>query len=122
MIYRAAFTPRSYTARLWLIPEIRLITSVYAIDEARRNLISDEHHERLTELLAVVDVRDDDLRPLPDWVILPEKDRPILEGAIAARATHLLTNDRRHFGCYFWQIVEGITILPSSVYLKRKLL
>ena len=35
---------------------------------------------------------------------------------------YLLTDDKEHFGCYFWHIVEGITILPSSVYLKAKCL
>ena len=96
------------------------MTSLYAADEARRNLTAPDQCQRLAELLALIDVRDDELAPLPDWVILPEKDRPILQGAIMAGATHLLTDDQRHFGRYFWQIVEGITILPSAIYLKSK--
>jgi hypothetical protein len=97
-----------------------LVTSLYAADEAKRNLSSSYQFHRLAELLALIDVRDDELLPLPEWVGLAEKDRPILQGAIAVRATHLLTDDQRHFGRYFWQVVEGITILPSSVYLTTR--
>ena len=51
---------------------------------------------------------------------LHDKDRPILQGAIAARATHLLTDDKNHFARYWWQMVEGILILPSAAYLNSK--
>jgi hypothetical protein len=93
---------------------------VYAAEEAERNLTESHQRERLGSLLSTVDLRDDLLIALPEWVELPYKDRPILQAAIAAGATHLLTDDRRHFGRYFWQVVEGITILPSSFYLHTK--
>ena len=46
-------------------------------------------------------------------------DVPILLAAIAARATHLLTGDLRHFGSYLGKRVEGILVLPPGEYLRR---
>ncbi|HSF33604.1 MAG TPA: hypothetical protein VLK82_24445 [Candidatus Tectomicrobia bacterium] len=56
--------------------------------------------------------------PLPGSLGLAEKDRPILAMAVAARATHLLTGDMRHFGRYYSQIVAGVLILPPAAYLR----
>jgi hypothetical protein len=41
---------------------------------------------------------------------LPEKDVPILVGAIEARATHLISGDLQHFGLYSGNRIEGILI------------
>jgi uncharacterized protein len=55
-------------------------------------------------------------RPLPEGIDLPARDRPILLAAIDARATHLLSGDRRHFGPYYRRRVEGVLILPPAEY------
>jgi uncharacterized protein len=49
-----------------------------------------------------------------------KKDAPILLAAIAARATHLITGDVRHFGPYFGKQIEGILVLSPADYLGRR--
>lgn len=51
-------------------------------------------------------------------VELPEKDWPILGGAIAAEATHLITGDLKHFGRYFGNQIHGIPVLPPADYIR----
>jgi len=55
---------------------------------------------------------------IPPGIDLPKKDIPILQAAIQAGATHLITGDFRDFGRYYGRTVEGVTILPPAAYLK----
>lgn len=77
----------------------RLATSVYAAEEARRNLARKfpDGLLRLDAMLAAMAVMPDapDL-PCPDD--LAEKDRPIFRAALACGADVLLTGDLRDFG------------------------
>lgn len=92
-----------------------LITSAYAVAEARHNLglKYPQALERFDDLLDAVRVVGDTLSPPQDsdageWLArqrqglmhLPAKDVPILVAALRCRATHLLTGDVRHFGVY----------------------
>jgi hypothetical protein len=52
-------------------------------------------------------------------VELREKDWPILGGAVAAGATHLITGDRRDFGPYFGTEIFGVMILAPGDYLAQ---
>lgn len=77
----------------------RLLTSVYAVEEARRNLErkSPASLPRLMELLRNIDIVIPTLSaPCPD--ILPLKDQPIFQAAHTGAATHLLTGDIKDFG------------------------
>ena len=51
-------------------------------------------------------------------VELREKDWPILAGALAASATHLITGDKRDFGRYFGSDILGVRILPPAESLR----
>lgn len=46
---------------------------------------------------------------------LPNKDQPVLGGAIAARCSHLWTGDKRHFGHMYGKILSGTLIVPATV-------
>ena len=102
--------------------DVELVTSVYAQEEARRNLDTDTLRDRLADLaegLTVIeDIPAESLVSLP--LNLPEKDRPILLAAIQAKATHLLTGDKKHFGPYYGQTIEGVLILPPAEYLRTR--
>jgi hypothetical protein len=43
---------------------------------------------------------------------------PIFQAAMAARATHLVTGDVRHFGPYF-NTIESIVVLSPADYMKK---
>lgn len=93
-----------------------LLTSAYAVAEARHNLglKYPQPLEQFDDLLGVVHVVNGTLSPPHDsdagerqarhqeegLAHLPAKDVPILVDALRCRATHLLTGDVRHFGVY----------------------
>ena len=77
----------------------RVFTSAYAVEEAKRNLTLKfpdalAHHSRQVESVALVKANP----ALPFPAELPEKDRPIFQGALSCPATHLITGDLRDFG------------------------
>jgi predicted nucleic acid-binding protein len=115
----AAYRPEGGLSRLWKLAKVRLITSVYAVDEARRNLSQEAQREALARLLQSVEVMPGaPAGRLPKGVALPEKDAPILLAAIHAKATHLITGDKKHFGRYFGRTIAGVRILPPAAYLR----
>ncbi len=119
VLFSAAYRDDAGVQRLWSAPKSELVTSDYAIEEAIRNLADPDQRERLDGLLESVEilpagVLDPDLR---GDVQLRDKDWPILSGAVAAGATHLITGDIRDFGAYFGQHILGVLILPPSQYL-----
>src|SRR5271166_6516403 len=88
VLFSAAYRPDAGVARLWTLKQVELITSTYAAAEARVNLPEDDQRERLAKLLDRVRIVTG-AAPVPADVWLPEKDQPILQAAIHARATHL---------------------------------
>jgi predicted nucleic acid-binding protein len=105
---------------LWGRKNIRLLTSDYVMEEARRNVVAADQRERLARLMEAVEiVATPRLSPAKGGsagVRLPEKDQPILAAAIAAEATHLLTGDKKHFGNYFGQRLGGVLIQTPAQY------
>lgn len=99
---------------------MQLVTSAYAVEEARRNLPAGECRHRLDALLTIVEqVPETAEQRRPVGVELPDKDWPILLAALWAGSTHLITGDATHFGRYFGQTVEGMQILPPAAYLQK---
>lgn len=121
VLFSAAYRPDAGLLRLWDLEDVELITSVYALEEARTNLEEAQQQERLDALTRSVRlVPEATGRPLPRGVDLPEDDRPILLAAIEAGATHLLTGDVTHFGPFFGQALRGVLILPPSRFLRGR--
>lgn len=121
VLFSAAYRPASGLVRLWKLPSVQLVTSQYAAEEARVNLMDDVQRERLNKLLATIRILPSmSSGALPNDVDLPEKDRPILLAAIEAQATHLLTGDKEHFGKYFGREIGGVRILPPGNYLRTR--
>ncbi len=122
VLFSAAYRAGAGIEKLWTLEDCVLLTSNYAIDEARRNLRSPEQLKRLKALLKKAErvptvTLDPDAR---GRVELREKDWPILGGAVAAGATHLITGDKRDFGPFFGTALFGVMILPPSAYLASK--
>jgi predicted nucleic acid-binding protein len=121
VLFSAAYREDAGLLRLWRLEDTRLLTSVYAMDEARRNLAEPAQRERLDRLVPALEVCSVGCI-LPPGVAegLPDKDRPILQSAVAAGATHLLTGDVSHFGPLFGQTVAGVLVLRPAAYLRGK--
>lgn len=84
------------------------------------NLAEDEQRERLKTLLATVELVVGQA-PLPPGVDLPEKDKPILQAALYAQATHLITGDKQHFGRYYGKKLGGVLVMAPAQYLQNHL-
>jgi predicted nucleic acid-binding protein len=119
VLFSAAYRPNAGLARLWELRGVELLTSDYAAQEAATNLPEDDQRARLSKLLKKVRIVTA-LAPLPPEVALPEKDQPILQAALHAQATHLLTGDKEHFGRYFGLRLTGVLVLPPAEYFERR--
>lgn len=121
VLFSAAYRDGSGLLRLWKLPNAELISSEYAVAEARCNLDNDEQRERLDRLLRRMHLVSESFEspPLPTGADLPVKDRPILAAAIHAGATHLLTGDKADFGKLFGRRISGVLILRPADYLAQ---
>jgi len=124
VVFSAAYTPSSPLRRLWALGDARLLASALVIEEARRNLavLRPERLQDLGRLSTKLELVVATLTRAPSEVQrLPDKDRPILLAALAGRATHFLTVDKKHFGVLFGKTVEQVLILSPGEYLLRRL-
>lgn len=121
VLFSAAYQEHSGLLRLWQIKSARLVSSLYAIEEASRNLDSTSQKERLAQLLTDVEKisASRENSDLPEGIAIKEKDKPILLAAIVAKADYLLTGDIRDFGKFFGKKICGLTVLPPSEYLNN---
>ena len=93
-----------------------LATSLYASEEARRNLVR-KFPRSLDGLNALLrDIPLVEPRPgLPFPATLAERDRPIFQAAVTCQATHLLTGDLKDFSPFMNRPEETSGILVQSV-------
>lgn len=106
-------------SRLWALAadrKVELLTSAYAVEEARRNLDRREHKRRLEGLLSAVKIVPEPDPNLPCPADLPPKDRPLLLAAIQAGATHFVTGDLKHFGAYRGRRFSSVLICTPRDY------
>lgn len=122
VLFSAAYRHDAGLRQLFKLHHVALITSAYAVEEARRNLSTDRQRRDLEQLCASMEIVSVAAADPPQLagIDLPESDRPIFAAAINARATHLLSGDVRDFGRYYGQTVEGVLILPPARYLRKR--
>ena len=123
VLFSAAYNPTSPLRRLWELPNTVLLSSRYAVAEADRNIaaLRPDRQEDLGQLASKLHLVEAARVPLPAQAAsLPEKDAPILLAAMNAKATHLLTVDKKHFGALCGQTISGVLILPPGEYVNRR--
>ena len=120
VLFSAAYRPQSRLRRLWTLEGVQLVTSVQAVEEARRNLRSRAQREELGRLLEGVEIVAVSSRPINLPVNLPEEDRTVLLAAVEAKATHFLTGDFRHFSAYYGKEILGVLILAPAEYFRLR--
>ena len=119
----AAWKDNTRMQQFWSLEDVELVTSEYAIAETERSLPNQEQLDRFHYFVARLRIIGDGTYehiPLPAWVSIREKDIPIIQAAIAARATHLITGDKRDFGDYFGRTIAGVEIIQPAEYLRRR--
>lgn len=120
VLFSAAYRSDARLRELWAAKDVKLVTSSYAVEEARRNLDSPKQREELEKLMRKMEVLASSPAERPVTIDLPQKDRPILLAAIESKADYLITGDFTHFGKYYGKTVEGVLILTPSEYLQRE--
>jgi predicted nucleic acid-binding protein len=119
VLFSAAYRSDSGLVALWRRADATLLTSAYAVDEARRNLSEEDQRQRLEALVRKCEIVPTPAAAiLPEGLVLPPGDRMIFLAAMSAQATHLLTGDRTHFGPSYRRTIAGVLILPPSAYLR----
>lgn len=99
----------------------KVVTSAYAIEEARHNLAI-KFPSDLPAFASVIS----NVAKVPSGtgvacpVDLPEKDRPIFQAAVQSKSTHLLTGDIKDFGPYMNQpeLTAGVVIQTVAEFLQ----
>lgn len=123
VLYSAAYLEDAGLDRFWKLANVELLSSTYAIEEARRNLALDRPSalprlERLKSALRVTNPPQD--LTLPVHLNLDPKDQPILAAAIYGKAAYLLTGDARHFGHLYGKRIEGVMVMRPAQYFERR--
>lgn len=116
VLFSASYRHNSGLLRLWQLNDTELVTSQYAMEEARRNLTDESQLSRLKALNLMFMSPGWTKDSLPAGIAIADKDLPILLDAIHSQSTHLLTGDKQHFGSLFGQVVCGVLILPPADY------
>jgi predicted nucleic acid-binding protein len=126
VLFTAAYSPGGLSALLievGLAGRITLLTSPLAVIEAKRNLEAKRptavaaFERSLAAFQVVTEPAPADVERLtPDE--LSAKDRPLLAAAIAGRATHFVTGDRKDFGRWMTRRAS----LPLRVVTPRQFL
>jgi uncharacterized protein len=121
VLYSAAYLELAGLSRLWNLDDVQLLSSAYAMEEARRNLAMDrpEAVPRLGRLLeSVLTVNAPQGLKLPDTIRLDPKDQPILMAAIHGKADYLLTGDAKDFEHLYGKRIEGVLVLRPAQYFE----
>jgi predicted nucleic acid-binding protein len=102
-----------------------LLTSPHPWEETRRN-IKTKYPEALTRLEQDLITQVIILREAPlarvNWAMemgLPLKDAPILATAVENKVDLLVTGDKRHFGSFYGQMLEGVTVVDMQEAIAR---
>jgi len=121
ILFSAAWRKDSGLLRLWKLKGVKLFTSTYAAQEADRNLENAAQKKRLQKLLhrVTTGARVSNSTALAMRVNLPEKDLPILQAALDAKAHILLTGDIMHFGLYLGTSVDNTKIMLPADFLRE---
>ena len=121
VLFSAAYRAGSPLRRFWSLEGTELVTSGYALEEARRNLPAPDQRRTLDALAGEMRVvHETGAWAVPEGIDLPPKDRPILSAAIVSGATHLITGDQTHFGPWYGKQVGGVLILRPAAYLESR--
>ena len=121
VLFSVAYGSRELIS-FWDLAEKRrclLLTSEYAVAEAKRNLLALEQLKKLETYVSKVRIAPEVDPGTPCPIPLPEKDRPVMLAALSANVNYFITGDTVHFGKYFGQVVSGVKICRPADYFKH---
>jgi predicted nucleic acid-binding protein len=119
-ILLALANPGSHTRLLvevLLAYDIECISNAYAVEEARRNLarVKPQFSQALEAFLPQIEMVGRLVSKIE--ITIKSKDIPIIYGAVAGRATHLLTYDEADFGELMKKNYKGVKVLTPKMLM-----
>lgn len=116
VLFTAAYSPQGKAATLLESDSLSFVTSDYAAQESRRNILakrptSIDSLENILRKIELVPSVQSGVCP----ITLPPKDQPIFLSALMAGATHLLTGDLKDFGLHMNQPEKSAGIVIQTV-------
>jgi hypothetical protein len=122
VMFLASYRERAALTILWQLPDVRLLTSTYILQEIWHNVAEAGQRVRLASLITAMELVAElaENEPLAKSSGLPAKDVPVLHAAISGRATHLVTADVRHFGPLLGTTIGGVLVQLPADYLRGK--
>jgi hypothetical protein len=116
VLFTAAYSASGKAATLLDSDSFNFVTSDYAAEEARRNILvkrpgSADSLKKVLEKIAIVPSVQGGTCP----ITLPQKDQPIFLSALMAGATHLLTGDLKDFGPHMNRPEKSAGIIIQTV-------
>jgi len=116
VLFTAAYSPQGKAATLLESASIPFVTSDYAVQEARRNILakrpaSIDSLDKILERIEIAPSVQSGACP----IALPQKDQPIFLSALMTKATHLLTGDLKDFGPHMNQPDKSAGIIIQTV-------
>jgi uncharacterized protein len=127
VIFTAAYSSQGSSRFLFSIAEsgeITLCTSLYALDEARKNLALKAADklpalEKLLPQMLIVPEPQPNMVAWAERLPLPPKDAPIMAAAVTGKADMLVTGDRRDSGHLMGATVEGVLVIEPAETVRR---
>jgi uncharacterized protein len=118
VLFSAVYDAISPFRKFWMLANVTVVTSPYAVAEVRRHIEFPAQRLRFEELIARTRiVSDADPAFVPRQIRLVEKDRPILASAIAASVDYLITGDKKHFTHLYFQRVSHVYVINPADFL-----
>ena len=123
VLFSAAYAQGSRLLELWSVDDIELVTSLLALEEARRNLLAHSPDgvgvpdELASKMTTVVGTR---MGEPPEGVELADKDIPVLLAAIDSGCSHLLTGDKRHFDALYGRTIQAVLVQTPGQFLRSR--
>jgi uncharacterized protein len=127
ILFSAAYRETGSVRIFFRLAEVgvcELLSSPYAIDEARRNIArkSPMRSADLEQLVASLTVSAEATPENIAWAIaqgLPAKDAPILAAAVQAGANLLVTGDQRDFGHLYGKVLRRTEVMSPVAAIER---
>jgi predicted nucleic acid-binding protein len=120
ILFSTCYRSPNLFERQWKIPGVHIVTARYCVHEVRKNLPSPDQRSRLEQwLLKTKVVEDCPADELPENLMLPAKDVPVIAAAARCKADILITGDSNHFGRYFGHTVLGVLIESTGMFRAR---
>ncbi len=116
VLFTAAYSPKGKAAFFFDSLASFIVTSDYAAEEARRNILakkpaSSAWLENILAQIKIIASAQGDTCPID----LPSKDQPVFLSALRTKATHLLTGDLKDFGAHMNKPEESVGIIIQTV-------